>query len=161
KYALSILKITQTQFASYKHAFGLLDLSDTGNNRKLDFEKVLGFFGIANDLSQASVEECFLNLDRDGDRQFNVIDFVRDINNQKMFRLLTQLIKGVISKENEINNYRKEEGKPIKSDVQIPYEEEEVDDEEFEADYGLSSEVIQANPQRYAKAILNINDSEY
>ena len=158
KYALNILRMTPTQFARYQHAFGLLDLSDMDKISRLDFEKVLGFFGLANDLSQARVKECFLSLDRDGDKHFTLVDFLREINNQKMFRLLTQLIKGLISKEDDINNYRKEEGKPIKSEVQIPYEEEE---EDYEDDFGLSSEVIQANPQRYAKAILNIDDQDY
>ena len=86
KYALEALRMTPSQFERYKHAFDLFDLSNTGKISKVEFERVVGFFGLADDISQTELTKNFLLLDRDNDRQFTIFDFLREMNNQNMFR---------------------------------------------------------------------------
>ena len=104
-YALNKLMMTEAQFERYSHGFELLDLSHSGKISKLEFEKVIGFFALANDLSHEEINDLFAKLDDNNKGYFTMSEFLREFNNTTYFKILARLVKAVVSKENEINEF--------------------------------------------------------
>lgn len=125
EYGLNKLRMTRAQFDRYKFAFELLDLSDSGKISKLDFEQMVGYFGLANHLSQDDFNDMFTRLDLDGDKHFTLSDFLREINDRHLFKILARIARTTVAKENEINRYRIESGKQDRSLKFVDYKEEE------------------------------------
>jgi len=157
KYALETLRMTPTQFERYRNAFGLFDLSDTGKISKVEFERVIGFFELAKDISQRELTENFLLLDRNNDRHFTIFDFLRETNNQNMFRFLVRIVKTVLAKEEEIRAYKNESSSAARGLSEIREQEEipKAESDEF------SYEPLLSNPKAYASSILKMDDNEF